>query len=104
MDFAVPADHGVKLKELWKEGISTSTLLENWKKMWNIKLAIIPIEIGSFGTVIKGLVQGLEDAGITGWVETLQTTALLTSARILRSVLETRGNLLSLKLQWETIR
>ena len=36
-------------------------------------------------------------------VETIQTTALLRSARILRRVLETWGDLLSLKLQWETI-
>ena len=50
-------------------------------------------------TVIKGLVQGLEDLKITGQVETVQTTALLRSTRILRSVLVTSGDLLSLKLQ-----
>ena len=31
MDFAVPANHRVKMKESEKE-ISTQTLLENWKK------------------------------------------------------------------------
>ena len=36
-------------------------------------------------------------------METTQTTALLRSARILRRVLETWGDLLSLKLQWKTI-
>ena len=40
---------------------------------------------------------------IGGRVETIQTTALLRTARILRRVLETWGDLLSLKLQWETI-
>ena len=54
------------------------------KKLWNIKVAIILI-----GTVSNGLVQGLENLEITGRVETIQTTALLTSARILRRVLET---------------
>ena len=43
----------------------------------------------ALGTVTKGLIQGLEDLEITGRVETIQTTALLRSARILRRVLET---------------
>ena len=34
-------------------------------------------------------------------VETIQTTALLRTARILRRVLETWGDLLSLRLQWK---
>ena len=41
--------------------ISTSTLLENWKKLWNMKVTIIAIVIGVFGTVTKGLLKGLED-------------------------------------------
>ena len=43
----------------------------------------------------------LEDLEIRGQVEAIQTTALLKSARILRIVLETWGDMLS--LQWETI-
>ena len=31
------------------------------KKLWNMKVTIIPIVIGAFGTVTKGLVKGLED-------------------------------------------
>ena len=34
---------------------------------------------------------------------TIQTTTLLRTARIRRRVLETLGDLLSLKLQWKTI-
>ena len=61
MDFAVPADHRVKLKNAKRE-ISTSTLRGNWKKnLRNMKVAIIPIIIGALGTVTKGLLQGLED-------------------------------------------
>ena len=41
--------------------ISTRTLLGNWKKLWNIKVSIIPIMIGAFGTVTERLEQGLED-------------------------------------------
>ena len=36
-------------------------------------------------------------------IETIQTTTLLRTARILRRVLETWGDLLSLQLQWKTI-
>ena len=47
------------------------------------------IVIGAPGTVTKGFVQELEDLKIRGQVETIQTTALLRSARILRRVQET---------------
>ena len=58
------------------------------KKLWNMQVTIIPIVIGAFGTVTKGLLKGLEDLEVGGRVGTIQTTALLRTARILR-VLET---------------
>ena len=67
-----------------------------------MKVTIVSIVIGVLGTVTKGLLKGLEDLEIGGWVETIQTTALLRTARILRRVLET-WDLLLLKLQWKTI-
>ena len=66
-------------------------------------MTVIPAVIGAFGTVTKGLLIGLEDLEVVGRVETIQTTALLRTARILRRVLETWGDLPSLKLQWKTI-
>ena len=54
-----------------------------------MKVTIIPIVIGAFGTVTKGLLKGLEDLEVGGRVGTIQTTALLNMARILRRVLET---------------
>ena len=68
-----------------------------------MKVTIIPIEIGAFSTVTKGLLKGLEDLEVGGRVETAESTVLLRTARILRRVLETWGELLSLKLQWKTI-
>ena len=50
---------------------------------------IIPIVIGAFGTVTKGLLKGLEEFEVGGRVETIQTTALLKTDRIVRRVLET---------------
>ena len=54
-----------------------------------MKVTVIPIVIGSLGTVIKGLVLGLDDLEISGRVEIVQTAILLRLARILRRVLET---------------
>ena len=68
-----------------------------------MRVTIVPIVIGAFGTVTKGLLNGLEELEVGRRVETIQTTALLKTARILRRVLETLGNLLSLKLQRKTI-
>ena len=68
-----------------------------------MKVTIIPIAIGAFGTVTKRLLKKLEDVEICGRVEIIETTALLRAPGILRRVLETWGDLLSLKLQWKTI-
>ena len=57
-----------------------------------MKVTIIPIVIGALGTVTKGLINGLEDLEIRERVETIQTTAVLRSARILRRVMETWGD------------
>ena len=65
-------------EENWKKEkrrISTSTLLENWKKLRNVKVTIITIVVGAFGShqrIIK------ETGGL--WnrrrVESIQTTIL----------------------------
>ena len=78
----------MKLKECEKRD-KYLDLAKELKNLWNMKATIIPIVIGALGTVTKGLVKGLEDLEITGRLETIQTTALLRLARILRRVLET---------------
>ena len=54
-----------------------------------MKVTITPIVIGAFGTVTKGLLNGQDDLEFGERVETIQTTALLITVRILRRVLET---------------
>ena len=98
VDFAVPADHSIKLKECEKNDMYFDIARELEKKLWNMKVTIKPIVIGAFGTVTEGLLKGLEDLEVGGRVEGIQTTALLRTARILRRVLETWGDLLSLNL------
>ena len=64
-------------------------LARELKKLWNMKVTIILIVIGAFGTVTKGLLKIQKDLEVGGRVETIQTTALLRTARKLRRVLET---------------
>ena len=51
-------------------------------------VTIILIVIGAFGIETKGLIKGLEDKEIGGRVETIETIALLRTARILGRVLD----------------
>ena len=101
MDF-FPADHRIKLKE-WEKKDKYLNLARELKKLWNMKVTIVPIVIGAFGRVTKGLLKGSGDLEVGGRVETIQTIALSKTARILRRIRETWGDLLSLKLQWKTI-
>ena len=86
MNFAVPADHRIKLKECEKKD-QYLDLARELKKLWNMNVTIIPIVIGVLGTVTEGLLKGLDDLEVGGQVETIQTTALLRTVRILRRVL-----------------
>ena len=98
VDFAVWADHRIKLKECEKKD-KYLDLARELKKLWNMKVTIVTIVIGALGTVTKGLFEGLEDLEFGGQVKTIQMTALLRTATILRRVLETWEDLLTLKLQ-----
>ena len=88
VDFTVPADHRINLKECVKKD-KYLNLARELKKLWNMKVTIVPNVIGAFGTITNGLLKGLEDLELGGWVETIQMTALLRTARIQRRVLET---------------
>ena len=60
VDFAVPADHRIKLKDSEKKD-NYLDLARELKKLWNMKVTIIPLMIGVFGTVTKGLLKVLGD-------------------------------------------
>ena len=87
-DFAVPADPRIELKECEKKN-KYLDLAKELKKLWNMKVTIVPIAIGAFGTVTEGLLKDLDNYEVGRRVEAIQTTALLGTARILRRVLET---------------
>ena len=63
MNVAVPADHRIKSKESEKKD-KYLDLAKELKKLWNVKVTVIPIVIGALCTVIKGLVStGTEGLG-----------------------------------------
>ena len=101
VDFAVPGDHKIKLKESEKD-----KYLDNFrelKKLWDMEVTFIPVVIGALDTVTKWLVKGLDNLEIRRRVEIIKTITVFRSDRILRRVPVTWRDLLSLKLQWETI-
>ena len=82
VDFTVAADHRINLKACEKKD-KYLDLARELKKLWNMKVTIVPIVIGASGTITKGL----EDLEVGGRVDPIQTTASLRTARILRRVL-----------------
>ena len=72
MNFAVPTDHRVKLKESEKKD-KFLDLARELKKLWNMKIPFILIAIGALGTVTEGLLKGLEGLKIRALVEAIQT-------------------------------
>ena len=76
MDFAVLVDHRVKLKENQNK-VKYLDLARELKKLWNMKVSIIPIVTDAFGTVTKGLLKRLEDLEIRGRVETIQNYCII---------------------------
>ena len=107
VDFAVPADHRIKLKECEKKD-KYLDLARELKKLWNMPVTIIQIVIGAFGTVTKGLLKGLEDLEVGGRVETTQTTTLLRTEKCpgdLRrlAIIQTPVEDHQLTLMWKTL-
>ena len=76
VDFAVPADHRIKLQEYEKKN-KYFDLARELKELWNVKVTIIPIVISAFSTVTKVLRKGLQQLEVGGQEETIQTTTLL---------------------------
>ena len=71
LNFAVPVNHKVKIKEN-----ETRDKNRELKMLWKMNMTLIPIVIGELETIRKGLVKKLEDLEIRGQVKTIQTTDL----------------------------
>ena len=66
-------NHRIILKESEKKD-KYLDLARELKKLWNMKVKIVPVVIGALGTITKGLLKGLEDLEIGGRVETKNNT------------------------------
>ena len=58
------------------------------QKIWNVKVKIIPLIVGSLGAIPKQFGNKLRHIGITVGTAQVQKIVLLGTARILRKVLE----------------
>ena len=58
------------------------------QKIWNVKVKIIPLIVGSLGAIPKPFGNRLKQIGITVGTSQVQKTVLLGTVRILRKVLE----------------
>ena len=70
MDIPAPTDYRIKLKE-WEKKDKYLDLARELKKLWNMKVTIVPIVIGAFSTITKGLLKGLVDLEVFVRVETI---------------------------------
>ena len=83
IDFAVPADSRIEKKE--KDKIEKyRDLGRELQKIWNVKVKIIPLVVGSLGAIPKQFGNRLKQTGITEGTAQVQTTVLLGKARILK--------------------
>ena len=64
---AVQADHRVEMKEI-KKRYKCLDLARELKRLWNMKVTVIPVVIGVPVTVTKGLVLGLKGEGRPSWL------------------------------------
>ena len=87
IDFAIPYDSRVDKKEAEKIE-KYQDLARDIKRLWNTQVKIVPVVIGALGTTPRLLPKRLKDIGIETRIVDLQKTAILYSARILRTVLE----------------
>ena len=62
------------------------------QKIQNVKVKITSLVVGSFGAIGKQFGNRLKQIGITAGTAQVQNTVLLGTARILRKVLEIKGN------------
>ena len=83
MDFALPQDYKLKLKESEK-GDKYLDIAGELKKLRSIRITVVPIINGALGTVSKGLQRGLHELEIGGRIETIKTAELLKLAWMLQ--------------------
>ena len=90
IDFTVAGDSRIEKKEKDKIG-KHQDLVRKLQKIWNVKVKIIPLVVGSLGAINKEFGNRLKQIVITAGTAQVQKKFLLGKARILRKVLEMYG-------------
>ena len=83
IDFAVPGDSRIEEKEIDKVE-KYQDLGRESQKIWNVKVKIIPLVVGSLGAIPKQFGHRLKQIGVTVGTAEVKKTILLGTARILR--------------------
>ena len=86
VDIAVPGDSNVLQKETEKYE-KYQDLAREIKRIWKSRTKVVPVVVGALGSVSKKLAGKLKQLGIKDQTRTMQKSALLGSAHILRKVL-----------------
>ena len=87
IDFAVPGESGIEEKE--KDNIEKyQDLGRELQNIWNIKVKIIPLVVGSLDAIPKQFGNRLKQISITAGTVQVQKTVLLGTSRTSRKVLE----------------
>ena len=86
-DVAIPGDDRVEGKEL--EKLEKYQLLKDEiAKVWRVrKVIVVPVVIGALGAVSVNFKEYMKRIGVNVWLEVIQKTTLLWTAKILRKVL-----------------
>ena len=84
---AIPADRNVVQKEAEKM-LKYKSLCIEIQRTWNMKCAVIPVIIGASGIVTRSLGKHLETTPGKHSIDSLQKTAILGTAHIIREVLQ----------------
>ena len=86
-DFAIPYDTKVDDKEVEKIE-KYLDLVRELKKVWNMKVIVVPLVTGALGTPAKELEKRLRTISIETKITELQKTFLIHTSKILRQVIE----------------
>ena len=99
MEFAVLANHGMKIKENEKRD-KFLDLARELKKLWNMRVTVIPIVIDALGTIPKGFVKGTRKFRNQRMCGEHPNNSFI---KIRQNTEESSADLLSLRLQWKTL-
>jgi hypothetical protein len=87
IDMATSVDRNFMQKEAEKK-LKYKSLGIEIQRMWNLKCTVIPVIIGATGIVTKTLRKNLEAIPGKHSIDSLQQTAVLGTAHIIRKVLQ----------------